>query len=132
MSAVPKLWYVKLIRQLKTNPRQIQAIANDLGLEKEFEPTVISNTPSNNENLLKLGSLVHVQPLVIAPNSYPYADHPFLAPNGVFYPSKDKLLDIHHKYGDTSQFIDFPSATPRATRTEILAQYKQIFNQLDN
>lgn len=93
-----------------------------------YQPTVLPNTPANNAALKSLGSLVHVQPLVIAPNSYPYADHPFLAPNGVFYPSPDKLLDIHDKYGDSSDFIDFPEQTHSAVKEEIMSNYKQIFN----
>lgn len=132
MSYVPKLWCVKLIRKLKSNPRQLQAVAKNLGLEKEFEPTVVPNTPSFNEELIKLGDLIYIQPLVIAPNKYPYADHPFLAPNGVFYPSEDKLLAIHHKYGDTSQFIDFPSETPPSIMAEILSKYEQIFSQIND
>lgn len=124
---VPKLWCVKLIQKLSGNPRPLQALARELGLKEIYQPIVVPNTPSNNETLSKIGSLVHFQPLVIAPNSYPYADHPYLAPNGVFYPSEDKLVEIHHKYGNTSKFIDFPRNIPNVVKRDILSKYEKIF-----
>ena len=127
MTKIPKLWFVQLIDVLPGKPRGLQALARDLGLDKAHEPTVVPNTPTNNETLKTLGSLVHVQPLVIAPHPYPYGDHPFLAPNGVFYPSADRLLHIHKKYGNTSEFIDFPSSTHPSVKSEILSKYEEIF-----
>ena len=132
MTKVPKLWFVQLVDALSGKPRGLQALARDFGLNNVYEPTVVPNTPSNNKTLESLGSLVHVQPLVIAPQPYPYADHPFLAPNGVFYPSADKLADIHRKYGDTSGFIDFPSSTPQSVKRDILSKYRDIFKDSDS
>jgi len=132
MTKVPKLWFVQLVQVLRGKPKGLQATARDLGLDTIHQPTVVPNTPSNNKLLESLGSLVHVQPLVIAPRPYPYADHPFLAPNGVFYPSPDKLEDIHKKYGDSSGFLDLPSTTHPSIKDDILSQYKEIFNDSIN
>lgn len=131
MTKVPKLWFVQLVQVLSGNSRALQATARDFGLNAIYEPTVVPNTPSNNVALESLGSLIHVQPLVISPNPYPYADHPFLAPNGVFYPSADKLSDLHEKYGDTSHFLDFPSSTPDSVKQDISSEYKAIFKDSD-
>lgn len=129
MAKVPKLWFVQLLQALSGKPRVLQATARDLGLETVHHPTVVPNTPSNNELLKSLGSLVHFQPLVIAPRPYPYADHPFLAPNGVFYPPADKLEDIHRKYGDSSEFLDIPSQTHPSVKDDIVSHYKEIFSK---
>ena len=129
MATAPKLWCVKLVQPVKGNPKVIQALAQGLGLSELYKPTIIPNTPSFNERLLQIGSLVHIQPLVIAPNPYPYADHPMLSPNGVFYPSADKLKDIHQKCGNTSKYIDFPSETKKVVKQEILSKYRDLFSE---
>eukprot|EP00116_Pleurobrachia_bachei_P015158 sb/3475420/ len=124
-----KLWCVKLIRPVKGNRLPIQELCTELGLTVQYKPAIVPNTPHFNSQLHKIQHLVHVQPLVIAPNPYPFADHPFLAPNGVFYPSADKLETIHKKYGNTASVIDFPGTTHKAVKRDILDKYQAIFEK---
>lgn len=89
----PKLWAVTLIKPLKGCPRVLQRLAKHFDLQSNT-PVPLPNIPSVNERLIGMGDMVYVQPLVISDTPYPYAEHPRMGLNGVFYPSADAIEEI--------------------------------------
>ena len=90
----PKLWAVTLIKPLRGNPRTLQKLARHMDLQL-LKPVPLPNIPSVNEKLFSMGDMIYIQPLVISKTPYPYADHPRMGSNGVFYPSADAIDEIH-------------------------------------
>ena len=83
-----------MIKPLKGNPKTLQNVAQQMDLQL-MEPVPLPNIPSVNEKLNMLGEMVYIQPLIIAPNPYPFAAHPRMGSNGVFYPSADAVEELN-------------------------------------